>query len=136
MVSSIDGLSNGMTETEKLLAEAELLGMDVSEARFRLTDVRDRLTMARVVVHRFSEPDFAEVIDQGDKILGEIRKEGDAALDEWQFRRQGLAIALVLILVVIVLLAIKVKNLDRARERLVSPQGEAPEPKLHLAARR
>lgn len=115
MTAGITSLLSGMRDSEATLAEAEQLGMDVSEARFRLTDVRDRITMARVVVHRFSEEDFGQVVGEGEKILAEIREEGSAALDEWQFRRKGLALSLVLILIVIALLARQVRRLDRAR---------------------
>lgn len=116
MTAGIGSLLTGLRDSEATLGEAEQLGMDVSEARFRLTDVRDRITMARVVVHRFSEEDFGQVIGEGEKILAEIRTEGDAALEEWQFRRVGLALSLVLILLVIGLLLRQVRRLDRARE--------------------
>jgi len=103
-------------ESEDLLASAERLGMDVSAAQFRLSDVRDQLTMARVVVHRFSKEEFDEVLDAGTRILQGIRDEAGAAHDEWEFRRMGLFVALVLILVVIVLLTLKVRKLDRLRQ--------------------
>lgn len=101
--------------TQETLDEASRLGMDVSDARFRLSDVRDQLTMARVVVHRFSREDFDGVLDEGTKLLEGIQEEGEAALTEWQFRRKGLFVALVLILIVIVMLSLKVRQLDRMR---------------------
>jgi hypothetical protein len=123
MLGGITKLTSGIIESEAVLSDAEQLGMDVSEARYRLTDVRDRLTMARVVVHRFNESDFGEVIEEGEKILSEIREDGDAALEEWQFRRKGLALSLVLILLVIGLLVRQVRRLDRARAARLGADG-------------
>ncbi|MBI1854085.1 MAG: cytochrome c3 family protein [Planctomycetes bacterium] len=124
MLGGIVRLTSGMKETEDVLGRAEQFGMDVSEPRFRLSDVRDRLTMARVVVHRFNEKEFADVLAEGEKTLTGIRKQGDAALDEWEFRRKGLAFSLILIVAVIVLLALKVRSLERARR---NAQARAPE---------
>jgi predicted CXXCH cytochrome family protein len=117
MTGEIDRLTSGLKETEGVLANAEQLGMDVSDARFHVTDVRERLTMARVVVHRFSEKDFGAVIADGEKILTGIRKQGDDSLAEWQYRRKGLAFSLVIIVVVIGLLGLKVRQLNHLRER-------------------
>jgi hypothetical protein len=124
MLAGISSLTSGTAEAEAVLDEAERLGMDVSEPRFRLADVRDRVTMARVVVHRFSQPEFDEVVDEGRDVLAEIRADGDAALEEWEFRRRGLGLSLVFIVIVIGLLLRKVRRLDR--ERAARAPAEAP----------
>jgi predicted CXXCH cytochrome family protein len=135
MLGDIQRLATETAETEALLSRAEQLGMDVSDARFRLSEVRDRLTMARVVVHRFREADFGEVVGEGDRLLLRIRADGDQALEEWQFRRKGLALSLVLIALVVVLLVIKVRRIERARRG--SEDGAALEPSIrHLEVRR
>jgi hypothetical protein len=49
-------------------------------------------------------------------ILAEkVRKAGEKALDELQFRRKGLGVSLIIIVVVAIALAFKIREVDRRK---------------------
>lgn len=116
MRQSIAALAGQLDEAETLLSKAERAGMEVSRARFGLSEGHDALVSARVVVHRFSAVQVKAETDRGMAIARKTREQGIQALDELQFRRKGLAASLLVIGLALVALFFKIKQIERSRE--------------------
>lgn len=102
------------------LARAERLGMDVERPTYELAGTADAGVRARAEVHAFSEERFAKVVADGVGIAREVEKAASGRLDEYQYRRKGLAVAAVMLLLFAGLLALKARHLEKGR------QGEDP----------
>jgi len=116
MNQSITALAAQLNVAEDLLSRAERAGMEVSRARFGLSEGHDALVSARVVVHRFSAGGVKTETDRGMAIAGKTRQLGIQALDELQFRRKGLAASLVVIALALVAVFFKIRQIERPRE--------------------
>ena len=95
------------------LARAERLGMDVERPTYDLAAANEALVRARVAVHGFSEPEFQKVITEGAEVAREVGKAARAKLDEYGYRRRGLAVASAMLLLFAGLLAIKARRIER-----------------------
>ncbi len=116
MSRSIATLAGQLNEAETLLSRAERAGMEVSRARFGLSEGHDALVSARVVIHRFSAPQVKTETDRGMAIARKTRQLGIQALDELQFRRKGLAASLLVIGLALVALYFKIQQIERPKE--------------------
>lgn len=108
----IDNLSGRMDSAMAVLGKAERAGMEVSRPKFELSDARNSLTNARVLVHSFSVDEVEKVIKPGLETADRSEKAGNAALADLTFRRKGLGVSLFFILFVAVLIYIKVRQLE------------------------
>jgi hypothetical protein len=99
------------------LARADRLGMDVERPTYDLTGASEASVRSRVVVHTFSEGEFQKVIAEGTEIAREVDKAALARLDEYRFRRTGLAAASAMLLLFAGLLAWKARRLEKDRLR-------------------
>jgi hypothetical protein len=110
-------LSDSLELTEKtaesLVDEAEQKGMEVSEAKFKLRDVRQARLQSRTMVHSFNEQKYKETVDKGLKIAAVVTFEGQAAIDEYAFRRIGLGIASIVITILAIALYLFIKRIER-----------------------
>jgi len=113
MSRSLAGLAGQLREAEKLVARAERAGMEVSRARFGLSEGHDALVSARVVVHRFSADQVKTETDRGMAIARKTRQQGEQALDELEFRRKGLAASLLVIALALVAVYVKIQQIER-----------------------
>ncbi len=98
MHTLIDSLSAVKAHSEQVLAQANNLGMDVSQAQFNLSDVTNALTKARTAIHTFQAESVAAQITIGVKTSNKATQQGQAALAEHSYRRVGLAISVPIIL--------------------------------------
>lgn len=96
----------------EILDRAEQAGMEVSRPKFDLTEARDDLTHARVLVHSFSTEQVEKVIKPGLEISDKSLKAGQAALGELKFRREGLAISLFFIFFLVALVYLKIRQIE------------------------
>jgi predicted CXXCH cytochrome family protein len=113
----IDSLETEEKKDQTLVNDAEQKGMEISEAKFHLRDVRQARLQSRTAIHAFNEEKFADVINNGLKTSAEIIVESEAAIHEYYFRRIGLAV----ITGIIIILAI---SLFLFLKRIESKQGE------------
>ena len=109
----IDSLESEEQLAQKLVNEAEQKGMEISEAKFKLRDVRQARLQSRTMIHAFNEAKFREVVDNGIKVSGVIAEESNAAIHEYYFRRFGLVIATFIITLLAVSLYLYVRRLER-----------------------
>jgi predicted CXXCH cytochrome family protein len=98
MHALIDSLLAVKAHSEQVLAQADNLGMDVSQAQFDLTDVTNALTKARTAIHTFRADSVGAQIAIGVKTSTKAAQQGQAALAEHSYRRIGLAISVPIIL--------------------------------------
>ncbi len=98
MRALIDSLSAAQAKSQAVLNQATILGMDVSQAQFDLSNVTTALTTARNAIHSFRADSVAKQIKVGLKTAGTTAAQGQAALAEHSYRRLGLAISVPIIL--------------------------------------
>ena len=115
MNGGLSRLDQSVARARASLAHADRLGMDVERATYDLTPAVEALVRARVVVHSFSEEEFAKVVEEGVQAAGEVDRTAQGKLGEYGFRRKGLAVAAFLLVMLAGLLALKARRLERAR---------------------
>ncbi len=115
MRASIDRLSGHIAKASSVVERARNAGMDVGSPEMALGKARDQLMLARTDIHAFDPAHVDGVATDGDTAAAEAEAGGYTALEEWSFRRRGLAASLVLILAVVAALALKIRQIDRRR---------------------
>ena len=113
----IDSLESTEKRADSLVADAEQKGMEVSEARFKLRDARQARLQSRTMVHAFNEEKFREVIGAGLNVSSIVAGEGQAAVDEYFFRRWGLGVATLIITIVAGSLYLTIRMIEKTQER-------------------
>ena len=98
MRTLLDSLRDEQAQSQRVLDDANNLGMDVSQAQFDLTDVTTALTKARTAVHSFRADSVATQVALGLKTASSAASQGEAALAEHSYRRVGLAVSVPIIL--------------------------------------
>ena len=111
--ATLDSLTNGQKDASILLAQAERLGMDVSDARYSLKDVNQSLVESRVQVHAFTAAPVVSAAQPGLQIVANAQKSALSAIDEYYFRRKGLGVATLVITLLVILLYLKIKQIER-----------------------
>ena len=109
--SGLDGLHQRIVQAEETLAEAERLGMEVSQPKYELRDAVNALTNARTLLHSFQVKPVEAALADGEKVAGEVQSKADHALEEHTYRRVWLAGSLVPILIVICVLLLYIRTL-------------------------
>jgi hypothetical protein len=116
MYAALAATNLEMREAETLLHDAEVAGMDVSEVQFELTSTGTNAALgARSLLHGFDPEQVVARAEEARGVAATALAAGQAAMDELQFRRKGLAVSLVLILLVLVGLYLKIREVDRRR---------------------
>jgi Doubled CXXCH motif (Paired_CXXCH_1) len=113
MKSGIVDLQSRLDAARDLLRRAERAGMEVSGPLYNLSEGRDHLVQARVVIHGFGAADLKKVLEEGNRIAASCKESGDKALDELAYRRKGLAVSVAILLGMIGLLLIRIRQLGR-----------------------
>ncbi|HEU4723694.1 MAG TPA: cytochrome c3 family protein [Candidatus Eisenbacteria bacterium] len=109
----IDSLTVGQKDAEAVLARAENLGMDITDARYSLKDARQSRVQARVAIHSFVEKEFEEAARPGIQVVAKARAAGEEAIHEHRFRRQGLVVSTLLVTFAALLLWLKIRQIER-----------------------
>jgi hypothetical protein len=113
MRSMIDSLEFAERKADSLVGEAEQKGMEVTESKFKLRDVRQARLQSRTAIHSFNEDKFAEVVRAGIVKADVVAGEGQASIDEFFFRRYGLGIATLIITVLALALWAHIKRIEK-----------------------
>jgi predicted CXXCH cytochrome family protein len=108
-----DSLVSAERTAASLIDEAEQKGMEVSEAKFKLRDVRQARLQSRTMVHSFNEQKYSETVDKGLKTAVIVTADAQAAIDEYAFRRMGLGIASIVITILAISLYLFIKRIER-----------------------
>ncbi len=113
MRTMIDSLERSERRADSLVTNAEQKGMEISEAKFRLREIRQSRLLSRTAVHAFNEPKFAEVVNQGIAVAGVVAVQGQESIDEFYFRRYGLGVATLIITIVAIALYLTIKRIEK-----------------------
>jgi len=111
----LDQLNAAITTAAARLDRAEEAGVSVDDGRAALREANDQRINARVMVHAFAAKPFTDVSTKGLQSAKLALADGDRALGEVRYRREGLAVASVFIFGFLVTLGIKIRRLDQAR---------------------
>jgi predicted CXXCH cytochrome family protein len=95
-----------------ILNRAERAGMEVSRPKFELSETKDSLTNARVLIHSFSIGEVEKVVKPGLEVAMKSYRAGEGAMAELGFRRKGLAVSLFFIVFLAVLVYLKIREIE------------------------
>jgi hypothetical protein len=109
----IDDLTKNLNQAQEILDRAERAGMEVSRPKFELSDAKDSLTHARVLIHSFSTDEVKKVVAPGIEKAHSGHQAGQAALAELSFRRKGLGVSLFFILFLAGVIYLKLREIER-----------------------
>jgi len=112
----IDTLEFSEQNANSVVTDAEQKGMEISEAKFKLKDIRQSRLQARTMVHSFNEEKFREVVEKGLTVSSVVAEESKQAIDEYYFRRWGLGIATLIITIVGISLYITIRRIERKQQ--------------------
>jgi predicted CXXCH cytochrome family protein len=112
----IDSIESAERSAGKLIDDAEQKGMEVSEPKFRLRDVRQARLQSRTQVHSFNEENFRKTVEPGIRTAEMITQDANEAVKEYYFRRLGLGISTIIITILAVSLFLYVRRLERHRK--------------------
>jgi predicted CXXCH cytochrome family protein len=112
----IDSLEAAERNAQSIVSDAEQKGMEVSEVKFQLRDVRQSRLEARTKVHSFNGEQFQSVVEKGFVTASLVTAEAQHAVDEYYFRRIGLGIATLIISVLAISLYLYIKRIERRQE--------------------
>jgi len=113
MRSLIDSLKQEENKAKIVLDEANQKGMDVSDALYALKDIRQILIQTRTILHSFDKDRFNEEIKPGFEITSEAKTEGINAVDNYYFRRKGLAVSTLIVTLLVIGLYLKIRKLEK-----------------------
>ena len=117
------GLADSLVAAEMkgrmLVDEAEQKGMEVSEAKFKLRDVHQARLQSRTMVHAFDEEKFGDVAHKGLAVATMVTEEGQAAIDEYYFRRIGLGIATIIITILATSLYLLIRRIEKKQKTTI-----------------
>jgi len=114
MRSAIETLKTGIKESQDVVANAENMGMDVSDAKFDLDNAKSSLIKSRTYVHSFSKDKVGEITKEGIGISDKAKEKGRKAVSEFNFRRKGFAVAIVIILFLACALYLKIRRMEKS----------------------
>jgi len=109
----LDSLEAQFESARAILEQAEQAGMEVSQPRFELEGAVNAQVAARAAVHSFSTERVVTEVAGGLEITGGAYAAGQAALEELDYRRTGLAISVAIIVALILGLILKIRQLER-----------------------
>lgn len=117
MRSLIDSLVRTDSISRKYVFDAEQKGMEVEDTKFKLREIHQARLESRTVVHSFNMDQFKEVTEKGFAVGNNVKNEAVAAIDEYYFRRYGLAFAVIVISVFMVMIFLYIKRIERTNHK-------------------
>jgi predicted CXXCH cytochrome family protein len=112
MHADLAKLDAAIRRSDAILNRAATSGVEVGEAKMALTDARDDLIKARVTIHSVEPARVDQDIQAGLKVTAKTYQEGQAAMAESLYRREGLFVSLGVTLIVLVGLVLLIRRLE------------------------
>jgi hypothetical protein len=119
MRAGVDSLTVAEELARSLVEEAEQKGMEISEEKFKLREVRQARLESRTTVHAFNEERLREVTGKGIAAASVISGNAQGAIDEYYFRRWGLGISTIIISIVAFSLYLTIRQIERRQKARV-----------------
>jgi predicted CXXCH cytochrome family protein len=111
----IDSLETLEGQARSVIADAEQKGMEVTEPKFKMREIRQARLESKTVIHSFDAGRVRETVSKGLAIASNVKLEGETAVDQYYFRRLGLGISTLVITVLAVALGLYIRRLERVR---------------------
>ena len=111
----MDSLTSIQKTTIRYLNEANKLGMDVSDEEYALKDIRQIIIKTRTSIHTFNEEKYREEIAPGFELANETAQSGIKAVDNYYFRRHGLAVSTIIVSLLVAGLYFKLKKIEKSQ---------------------
>lgn len=99
-------------DARRLVNEAEQKGMEISEAKFQLRDMRQALIESRTVLHSFDLEKYEAVINRGLVVGEDVAEQAQEAVDQYYFRRIGLGVSTLIITVLAVSIFLMIRRIE------------------------
>ncbi|HEX9615155.1 MAG TPA: cytochrome c3 family protein [Bacteroidota bacterium] len=115
MRAAVDSLVLTEEQAKILIDEAEQKGMEISEAKFKLREVRQSRLESRTTIHAFDEKRLQEVVRGGLVTAMTISQNAREAVDEYYFRRIGLGVSTLIITILAVSLFLFIRKIEKNR---------------------
>jgi len=112
MKNVLDSLSYSISSTTRLVEQAEQQGMEASELRFSLRDIRQSLIEARTMVHSFDDDRVREVARTGIELAQQVSASAKGLLSEHRKRRWWLGGATLVLLALILGVYLKLREIE------------------------
>jgi predicted CXXCH cytochrome family protein len=119
MASVLDSLELAHEASLQILEDAESRGMEVSQALFELEDIGNARTRAHSAIHTFRAQSVRQEVEEGFAITARADERGEAALEEYHFRRIGLGVSSGIIALLIIGLLLKIREAEDRMEELI-----------------
>jgi hypothetical protein len=100
-----------------LVENAEQKGMEISEAKYKLREIRQARLETRTMVHSFDKEKFVAVVTKGLVVAAWVSGEGRSALEEYLFRRIGLGVSTLILTILAVSLWLFIRRMERNQSR-------------------
>jgi len=120
MAALLDSLAFEVSKSHGRLEEAEVLGMEVSQAFFELEEVNNSQVQAQSAIHTFSVEAVRKEMVAGFAITQTAGEQADAAFAEYDFRRIGLGVSSGIIVILIVGLLLKIHVMEERLEEILA----------------
>ncbi len=115
MKAKLDEFVSKIGEVESSLDKADRQGVDVGDPRFKLSEAKTLLIFVRNLTHTLDLSEVEKKIEEGERKASEVKAEGEAALKEARFRKEGLVIATFFILLLAIAIFLKIKQIEKKR---------------------
>ena len=112
MKQQISGYVSSFQVAQVLLDRADKQGVEVSEPKFKLQDASTALILVRNLTHGLSLTEMKGKLDEGDKVIAEVKALGEGALKEAKFRKTGLIVATAFIFLLALALYLKIREIQ------------------------
>jgi hypothetical protein len=111
LASGLGRLVNARSQAKAALDDAMAKGMLTTDEEFMLGEVDQALIQARTAIHAFGTVDFLPKAEIGLAKADTVRMNSTALIDDYYYRRKGLAIATLFITIVAVGLYLKIRRM-------------------------
>ena len=111
--AQLGSLRSELETAAQTVHQAEIYGMEVSDARLELVNANQALVQARVLVHGLDAKSFGEQIEGGRQVAKSAYAQGVAAIKERDVRRQGLLFSIGAILLTMAGLYFTIRIVER-----------------------
>jgi predicted CXXCH cytochrome family protein len=108
---SLNDLVRERDSAQGLLHEAVEKGMMTRDEEFLMKDVDQALIQTRTLIHKFQADTLAGRARQGIEMARQVQVQSAGLIDQYYFRRKGLAIATLIITILAIALYIKIRRL-------------------------
>lgn len=116
LLAVITGLTGELTRAREILGEAIAKGMMTTDEEFLMKEAGQILIQTRALVHTVDAGKVAPKAAEGVNKAGLVADKSADLIDEYYFRRQGLAVASLIITFLAIMLYRKIRRIEKSRK--------------------